>query len=179
MVGKSNMNPPIPPPVPTEVYPVAPKSGGGKKWVLFGCGGCLGLIVLGGVAMAAIMYFAMGAIKKSDAFANAVKQAQESTEVQAALGNPIETGWMVQGSFNHDNGGGEANFTVPLKGPKGEATLQAVGEKAVGGAWIYSQLEAILTNGSKVNLLTEGNNVPSVETGAEPPAVEEEVTPEQ
>lgn len=147
--------------------------------MLFGCGGCLGLLLLGGVAIAAIMYFAMGAIKKSDAFASAVKQAQASPEVQAALGHPIGTGWMVQGSFNYDNGSGKANFSVPLKGPKGEATLQAVGEKAVGGAWIYSQLEVILPDGSKVDLLSEGGTKPDAETGVELPAVEEAAAPGQ
>ena len=174
------MIPPIPPPVPSEAYPVAPKPSGGKKWVLFGCGGCLGLLVLGGVAVAAVMYFAMGAIKKSDAFANAVKQAQTSPEVQAAIGTPIVTGWMVQGSFNYENGGGKANFSVPLKGPKGEATLQAAGEKAVGGAWIYSQLETILPNGSKIDLLSDGADKPeaNAETEAEPAPVEE-ATPGQ
>lgn len=102
--------------------------------------------------MGLFVYFVFGAMKKSDVFVEAVARAQQSPEVQAALGTPIETGWMIQGSFNYENGSGTANFNVPLKGPKGDGTLIAVGEKAVGGPWIYSQLEAALPDGTKVNL---------------------------
>lgn len=144
---------------------------------MFGCGGCLGLLVLGGVAVAAIFYFVFGAMKKSDVYVEAVKRAQNSTEVQSVLGTPIEPGWMLSGSFNYENGSGSANFKIPVKGPKGEATVVAVGEKAVGGAWIYSQLEAVLPNGTKVDL----NGSPSDSGSSEPtPAVEPaEETPGQ
>ena len=135
-------------------------------------------MVLGGVAVGLFVYFVFGAMKKSDVFVEALKRAQNSSEVQAAMGTPIETGWMMQGSFNYENGSGTANFNVPLKGPKGEGTLTAVGEKAVGGPWIYSQLEAVLPDGSKVNLNPEGKQGASTETGIEPPPVEEE-TPGQ
>ena len=173
--------PPTPPPVPPVTYapvpPAPPASGGAKKWVLFGCGGCLGLLVLGGVVVAAIFYFVFGAMKKSDVYVEAVKRAQNSAEVQAVLGTPIEPGWMISGSFNYENGSGSANFTIPLKGPKGEASVLAVGQKAGGGDWIYSQLEAVLPNGTKVDL----NNSSSTSGSSEPaPAAEPaEETPVQ
>ena len=131
-----------------------PAKGGGKNWVLLGCGGCLGLIVLGGVVMAGIFYFAMGALKKSDVFAEALKRAQHSPEVQEAIGTPVDTGWMLQGTMNYHNGAGTADLTIPLKGPKGEATLAVKGEKSATGAWEYSLLEAQLPDGTKVDLRT-------------------------
>jgi hypothetical protein len=111
------------------------------------------LVVIGGVAMAAFVYFVFGAMKKSDVFVEAVKRAQNSSEVQAALGTPIETGWMIQGSVSINNGNGDAQLTIPLKGPKGEGTLMATGKQAPGGPWQYSQLEAVLPDGTKVDLV--------------------------
>lgn len=149
------MDPSVPPPVPAPAYPPVPaQSGGAKKWVLFGCGGCLGLLVLGGIVMAAIMYFAMGAMKKSDVFAEALKRAQNSPEVQAAIGTPVDTGWMMQGSLNYNNGEGQADLTIPLKGPKGEAGLSVKSSKAANGPWEYSVMEVALPDGTKVDLRT-------------------------
>lgn len=105
--------------------------------------------------MAVIFYFVFGAMKKSDFFVEAVNRAQSSSEIQAAIGTPIDTGWIIQGSLNYVNGSGSANFNIPLKGPRGEAALFAVGEKGAGGPWNYSQLEAVLPNGLRINLLHE------------------------
>src|SRR5688572_11539403 len=88
-----------PPPAPL------PKSGG-RKWIVLGCGGCLTLIVLGLLAFAGIFFFVIGVIKKTDVYADAVKVAQQSAEVQTALGSPVEAGWLLQGSVNYNNGAG-------------------------------------------------------------------------
>ena len=102
--------------------------------------------------MAAIFYFAMGALKKSDVFAEALKKAQNSPEVQSAIGTPVDTGWMLQGSLNYNNGAGTADLTIPLEGPKGEATLAVKAAKAATGPWEYSVMEAQLPDGTKVDL---------------------------
>lgn len=129
----------------------AQKSNTGK-WVLFGCGGCLGLLALGAVAFAAIIYFAMGVIKKTDVYADAFKKAEQSAEVQAALGTPVETGFMFQGNVNITNGAGTADITVPLSGPKGEGTMKVKASKSPGGPWQYSVLEVQLPDGKAVDL---------------------------
>lgn len=147
------MNHPVPPPIPPENTPLPPTPPKNRNWVLFGCGGCLTLLVLGGIAVGAILYFAMSAVKKSDVFAGAVNQAQQNPEVQAALGSPIETGWMIQGSANYENGTGDADLTIPIKGPLNEGTLRAVAHQDPGAPWQYSILEAHLPDGTKINLL--------------------------
>ena len=141
------------PPIPGSVPPQIPaqKSNAGK-WVLFGCGGCLGLLALGVVAFAAIFYFAMGVIKNTDVYADAFKKAEQSAEVQAALGTPIETGFMFQGNVSITNGAGTADITVPLSGPKGEGTMKVKASKSPGGPWQYSVLEVQLSDGNKVDL---------------------------
>lgn len=146
------MNPPTPPPIPSEPYLPVPQKSSSKKWVLFGCGGCLGLVGLLVIGGAAIAYFAFGTLKKSDLYQTALKRAENAPEVQAALGTPLDTGWMLQGSMKVENNNGTADLTIPLKGPKGEGSLRVKGSQTAGGPWVYSELQAILPDGKVVDL---------------------------
>jgi hypothetical protein len=131
--------------------PVAPqKSGGGKKWLAFGCGGCLVLIILGALGMGAVMYFGLGALKSTDVYKTALQRAQDSPEVQAALGTPIEAGFMLGGSMKNENGHGSADFNFPISGPKGEGTVFATATMEPGGSWQYSKLQVHVKNGGQV-----------------------------
>lgn len=130
----------------------APTKSSGGKWVLIGCGGCLGLIILGALLSVGLYFGVMGVIHKTDVYADAFKRAQNSPEVQAALGTPISAGWMFSGSVNYVNGSGNANFTVSLSGPKGDGALNVKADKKSGGDWQYSTLEAELPDGHKVDL---------------------------
>jgi hypothetical protein len=112
-------------------------------------------MVLGAVAAAAIFLVAMGIIKKTDIYLDAVAKTQKSTEVQAALGTPIKPGWMLQGSSSYNNGAGTAAFTVPLSGPKDKATLVVNANKVADGPWQYSVFEVQLARGGKIDLREE------------------------
>lgn len=147
----SHIMDPAPPP-PAAGYP-PPQSGGGKKWILFGCGGCLALIVLGAIAVAGLVFFVFGAIKKSDVYAEALKRAQSSPQVQAALGTPIEDGMWVAGSVNMSNDTGHAEITSPLSGPKAQGALVLKADKATGSPWSYSVLEVQIPGAEKIDLL--------------------------
>jgi hypothetical protein len=147
-------SPPPPPPFPASVPPPAPapKSNAGK-WVLLGCGGCLGLIVLGVLFSVGVFFFTMGVVKKTDVYGEALKRAQNSAEVQKELGTPIATGWSFSGEVNYKNGAGTASFKQPVTGPKGEGTLKVEAEKKPGAAaWQYSTLEVEFLDGHKVDL---------------------------
>ncbi len=143
----------IPPPFPSSAPPPLPvqKSSAGK-WVLIGCGGCLGLIVVSVVSSVILFFFTMNVIKKTDVFEDAFKRVQNSAEVQQALGTPIANGWSFSGAVSYANGSGTANFTVPVTGPKGEGTLIVKAEKSPGAAWEYSTLEVQFPDGKKVDL---------------------------
>ena len=120
--------------------------------MLIGCGGCLGLVVLGVAFSVGIYFFAMSVIQKTDVYADAFKRVQNSAEIQGALGTPITTGWTFSGSVNYHNGTGDANFTVPVTGPKGEGTMVVKADKSSGAAWQYAVLEVRLPDGRKVDL---------------------------
>lgn len=122
------------------------------KWVLFGCGGCLGLIVVFGLVSAAIAWFAVSTVKSTDFYAEAMQRAQKSPKVQEALGTPVESGLSFQGGVNYNNGEGSANLSVPISGPKASGTLKAEATRQAGQPWQYSVLEVQVEGGDKIDL---------------------------
>lgn len=142
-----------PPPFPVSAPPPlpAPKSGA-ARWVFIAVGGCLTLFVVGGLGIAGIIWMVMGAVKSTDVYAEAFKRMQSSPQVQEALGTPVEAGWLFQGSVNYNNGAGTADMSIPLSGPRGEATLVAKAAKQPGEAWQYSVLEVRVSGGSSIDL---------------------------
>ncbi len=143
------MNDATPPP-PPAMPPVPAKGGSGSKWVLFGCGGCLGLVALGVVFIAVIFFFVFGALKNTDVYQTALKRAQSSSEVQAALGTPVEAGFMMSGSVSVNNGQGTADITIPISGPKGNADVVAKATSQPGQTWQYTVLEVHVTGSDQV-----------------------------
>ena len=143
-----------PPPIPVlppPPIPATPKSSP-TKWVLLGCGGCLGLIVVFGLCAAAIAWFAIGTIKSTDFYTEVMRRAENSPQVREALGTPMESGWSFQGSVNYDNGNGTASLSLPISGPKGSGTLKAEATRQSGQPWQYSVLEMQVEGGGSIDL---------------------------
>jgi hypothetical protein len=129
-----------------------PPKSNAKKWIFFGCGGCLVLVVIGIVAFGGLAWFGIGKLKEHGAYVEGVGRATSSTQVQEALGTPVEPGMMTNFSVNTVNGADTADFTVPLKGPKGEGVLTVKASKAAGQtAWEYPVLE-VDVKGTKIDL---------------------------
>ena len=146
--------PPMPPSPfgdPTQVR--AENRAAAGKGVLFGCGGCALILIAVVVFGAAIFAVVMFSLKQTDAYTEAVSRAKASSALKAELGEPIEAGLMLSGSVNINNGNGHANITVPVSGPKDEASIHAVADKH-NGAWKFSTLTATTKkNGLEINLL--------------------------
>lgn len=105
--------------------------------------GCLGIILLACAFVAGIFFLIMGSIKSSDAYQTAMAKAQANPEVVAALGQPIQPGWMFSGSINVSGPTGDADLAIPISGPKGKGTLYVVGKKSA-GEWTYSRMEVAI-----------------------------------
>lgn len=98
------------------------------------------------------MFTVMGAIKSTDAYKMAVARAQEDPQVTAAIGTPITTGWFVGGRTEVSGGSGTSDLSIPIHGPKGNATIYAVATKS-GGEWSYSKLSVkIASTGKTIDL---------------------------
>ena len=135
-----------PPNFPQQALP--PTKSGGSKWVFWGCGGCLGLMVLGGIVMGVIFVGIMSVIKNTDAYKTAIT-ATTSPEVQAELGTPITPGMFPMGSVNVNNGQGTADLHIPISGPKGSGTIN-YRATSNGGPWMASEFNVNIKGSGKV-----------------------------
>jgi len=133
--------------------PPAPQQKGclGRNWKWMLPVGCLGLILVGAVAIGGIVFAAMSAVKSSDVYQGALRAAQRHPAAIQRLGQPIEDGWLVKGNVNYTNGSGNANLDIPVSGPKGSGTLH-VSATNPGGAWMYERLD-LTAGGQTVSLL--------------------------
>lgn len=158
-------------------YPPSQPSSNKNKWVLFGCGGCLGLLVIGAIAGFFLVSTVFKTLKESDAYKEAMQRAQASPAVQEALGTPIEDTFFVGGSISIENGNGEAHFAAPLKGSKTQGVLNVNATKS-GGIWQFHTLNVVVPATNQVIELLEGAELP-VPSGEVPaPQEEPEPTPE-
>ena len=141
---------PTAPPVPaaTPPPPQPQKSSGCLKWFLVGCGVLIALIA----AVCAVLVFGFfGAIKRSDVYKGAFRRAQNDPRVIAALGSPIEAGFLVTGHFNVNSDGGNAEFNFPISGPKEKAKVHAVATLE-NAQWKYETLTVTPENGARIDL---------------------------
>jgi TonB family protein len=123
----------------------------GRNWKWMLPVGCLGLI-LGVVALVgAGVLVAMSAVKSSEVYQGAHKVAQTHPAAAERLGQPVKDGWFVTGNVKVDAGGGNADFQIPVSGPKNSGTLHV---RAVNpdGAWMYERLDLVV-GGETVSLL--------------------------
>ena len=114
--------------------------------------GCLGLI---GIVVLAVVGGVMG-IKSTFIFSEGVALAAANPEVVEALGEPIEARFGFSGSLNYEEDGtGDADAAIPIKGPDGEATLHVVATR-IDGEWRFDEAEVELPDREdRIDLLVE------------------------
>lgn len=89
------------------------------------------------------MVVALGVLKSSRVYVEAVQRAQASADVQRILGSNIEPGFWVTGSISTDSStGGAASLRVPLSGSSSSGTLLIEADRGPGATtWDYATLE--------------------------------------
>jgi len=111
-----------------------------RRWPWLVAAGCLGLLVLAAVFVGVILLAVSTGMKSSDAYAQALEAAQEHPAIVEALGEPMEPGFLPGGSINVTGPTGQADLSIPIKGPKGSGTIYLSATKSA-GIWQFSILE--------------------------------------
>jgi hypothetical protein len=125
----------------------------GRNWKWALPTGCLTLLLLVGGFVAAIIFFVFSLMKSNEAYQHALSIASHDPEVVAALGQPIQDGWLVTGSTNENGAGGEAQLAIPLSGPRGAGTLYVEARKSA-GQWRYVTMAVeVDANKQRIDLL--------------------------
>ena len=122
-----------------------------SPWLWVGCG-CAGMIAAGISFVAFIVFVVFASIRASDPYKDGLERARGDARVQEALGTPIEPGWLMSGKIKTENGGGNCDLSIPLKGSRMSGTLRVVGTRA-GGRWTYSKMLVTPASGSPIDLL--------------------------
>lgn len=108
------------------------------KWVI-PTGGCLVVILFIATIVGGIFGLA-NMMSNSKPQQDAMELVQQDARVIELLGEPIETNGVTGGSFNSSNGFKTVKITIPIKGPKAEATLRVEGE-GVGDKYTYQVID--------------------------------------
>ena len=131
--------------------------GGAWKWII--PLGCLAMLLAGGVFVASILWIVMASIRSSAPYASSFQTATADCELQQILGTPIEPGWFISGSINVTGPAGEAQLSIPLKGPQSSAKMYVNATKSA-GRWSYELMEVEPKGRAKrINLLEEERRV--------------------
>ena len=111
----------------------------GRNWKWAAPSGCLLMFLLVGAFIGAIFLFVFSMMKSTEAYAHSMETARADAEVVAALGQPIQEGMFVTGNFEESGGAGQAQFSIPVSGPKGSGTIYVEARKSA-GEWVYSTM---------------------------------------
>lgn len=115
--------------------------------------GCLTVVLLFVAGFALVITFVFGMMKQSSAYSEALEIARADPAVVAALGTPIEDGFMVSGNISENGPSGRAELSIPVSGPRGTATIYVEADKSA-GAWKFKTLIAELDAGNeRIDLL--------------------------
>lgn len=102
-----------------------------------------------------ILAIVFGSLRNSDVCNETFARAQASSEARAALGKPMELGWVITGSVKTFNEQGNADLWIPISGPNEPGSVHVVAKK-VDGLWIYSLMTLVTEKTHRrINLLPE------------------------
>jgi len=124
-----------------------------KRWAV--PVGCLVAIIAIVGFFGGIFFFVFSIIKYSDVYVESLTRAQSSPAVVKSLGEPIKEGFLVFGSIHVNGPSGEADLAIPISGPKGSGTINAVATKSA-GKWHFQVLEVdIKGSEGRIDLLDD------------------------
>jgi hypothetical protein len=126
----------------------------GRNWKWFVPVGCLSMVMMIVVLVAAVAYFALGSIKSSYVYQEAIAKTRSNAAVVRELGEPIEPGWLISGNINVNESSGNADVSIPVSGPKKSGKVYVSAVKKL-GKWDFSALEVEIEGKTeRINLLT-------------------------
>src|SRR4030095_9705062 len=126
----------------------------GRNWKWFVPVGCLGMVLMIVGFVAAVAYFALGSIKSSYVYKEAITKTRSNAAVVRELGEPIEPGWLISGRINVNESSGNADVSIPVSGPKKSGRVHVSAVKKL-GKWDFSALEVEIEGKTeRINLLT-------------------------
>jgi len=122
----------------------------GKHWKRYlAAAACFAVVLFVGVSLT---------LGDSEVSKMAVAAAESNPVIKQRLGGPIKHGFFTSGSIEIDGSSGHADLEVPIRGPRGKATIYAVAKKSA-GSWKFETLDVAFDEvGPRLSLLQDGSN---------------------
>ena len=124
-----------------------------RKWAIPSMG-CLTLIIVTIIFASTMVTNLTGFFKDSVPYEVGMENLIKNKLVIEALGEPIEANGMFQGNIRYNDEEGNADLKVPVKGPKGEATLLIIAVMN-DDVWTYKTMEVSFKDTDKTIDLLE------------------------
>ncbi|KAB1160756.1 hypothetical protein F7018_02450 [Tenacibaculum aiptasiae] len=134
------------------------KSWFGRNWMwavpVGGCGcGCLLIVLFFVFGIGAAIFGVSKMIDNATPIEYAMEQVRNNEKVISLLGDNIEKYGIPSGNISLRNNDGDVDFSIPIRGSKGEGTLIVKGIKT-DGEWVYEDLYVrIKETQEEINLL--------------------------
>ena len=126
--------------------------GRNRKWTIPSMG-CLTLIIITIIFASTMVTKLTGVFKDTVPYSVGMENLIKNELVIKALGEPIEANGMFQGNIRYNDDEGNADLMVPVRGPKGEATLLIIAVKN-DDVWTYNTMEVTISDtNEKIDLL--------------------------
>jgi hypothetical protein len=126
------------------------------KWLL--PAGILLLFLLFATFVGGILFIVESSFRHSDCYAQGLARARADPQVTEKIGQPIEAGWTASGSINTSGSSGDADISIPIRGPKGTGTLYVVAKKSA-GRWEFQTLQVeVKGEQERIDLLRPPDN---------------------
>lgn len=97
-------------------------------------------VLLLGLFLAGLFELVMSITTSSDPYKMAVQRAQDSQQVAQEFGRPLKVGAFTSGNIDVSGDSGEAEFSIPISGPR-ETGHIVVNAKKENGKWLFHTLE--------------------------------------
>lgn len=82
---------------------------------------CIGMFI----CLFGVLAFGFNSVRNSEPYQLALTTAQQSETAVLLLGEPIEPGFLFSGSFSVSGPDGDAEYSIPVSGPRGSGQLHA------------------------------------------------------
>lgn len=126
------------------------------KWAVpvGGCGcGCIAIILFFVFGIGATLFGVSKMFDEATPIKYATELAFKNPKVIASLGDAIEKQGIPSGNISLNNDNGEIDFSIPIKGTKGEGKIIVNGLK-MNGKWVYEDLYVLIKDSQEqINLL--------------------------
>lgn len=111
--------------------------------------GVSGVILVAAVAIVAgVFVYLSGRITVTGAYRDSLAIAESSPQVQSALGTGIQAKWPVMGTSLRSQNSEFAQWSVKLRGSRGEGRLYGVANE-INGTWEFSRLAVVADAGQE------------------------------